>query len=208
MGLTRKFLTGMGLTAEQVDAIIDEHANTVDSLKEQRDSYKEDADKLKDVTKELNDLKKKVEDGSDDAAGWKEKFENEHKAFEDFKKEEKSKETIREVRKAYTELLKENNVSEKHINSILNVTDFKEMKLAEDGTLADKDNLVKGIKEKWDGFITNTSTSGAGVETPPSGSKGTFNSKADIYAKDERGHYKLSTSERMQAVQDNPQLFN
>ena len=45
MSLTRKFLTGMGLTAEQVDAIIDEHASTVDSLKEQRDSYKEDAEK-------------------------------------------------------------------------------------------------------------------------------------------------------------------
>lgn len=208
MSLTRKFLTGMGLTSEQVDAIIDEHASTVDSLKEQRDSYKEDAEKLKEVQKELTNLKKQVEEGSGDAEEWKTKYEEEHKALEDFKKEQKNKETMSQLRKAYTELLKENNVSEKHINSILNATNFSEMKLATDGTLADKENLVKDIKEKWDGFITNTQSGGADVETPPAGAKGTFNSKADIYAKDERGRYKLSAAERMQAVQNNPQLFN
>lgn len=201
MSLTRKFLTGMGLTAEQVDAIIDEHASTVDSLKEQRDSYKDDADKLKGVQKELDNLKKQVEDGSGDAEQWKEKYETEHKAFEDFKKEEKAKETIKEVREAYTKLLKENNVGEKHINSILGVTDFKEMKMLEDGTLDSKDKLVEDIKDKWGGFITTTSTGGAGVETPPQGGDNKYSSKAEIMKiKD--------TQERQTAIKNNPELFN
>lgn len=207
MSLTRKFLTGMGLTAEQVDAIIEEHASTVEALKEQRDNYKEDADKLKDVTKELNDLKQEVEENSNGADDWKKKYEDEHQAFEDFKKAEETKANLKNVQDAYKKLLQDNNVGEKHITSILGVTDFKGMKLAKDGTLENAEKLVEGIKEKWSGFITSTGTQGAGTETPPSSSKGTFNSKADIYAKDERGRYKLSTEERQKAVKENPQLF-
>ena len=206
MALTRKFLTGMGLTAEQVDAIVEEHSNTVEALKEQRDNYKEDADKLKDVTKELNDLKQEVADS--DADGWQKKYEDEHKAFEDYKKDEASKETLKNVKNAYAKLLKDNGVGEKHIDSILRVTDYKDMKLAEDGTLVDEEKLVDGIKERWGGFIPTTGSQGAGTETPPTGKKGTFNSKADIYAKDDKGHYKLSTAERQQAIKDNPQLFS
>lgn len=201
MSLTRKFLTGMGLTAEQVDAIIDEHANTVDSLKEQRDSYKEDAEKLKDVTKELNSLKKQVEDGSAGADEWKDKYEKEHKAFEDFKKEEKAKETIKVVRDAYTKLLKDNKVGEKHIESILNVTDFSGMKLKDDGSFDNADKLVEGIKEKWSGFITETSTEGSGAETPPKGTGSKYGSKSEIMKiKD--------TQERQAAIKNNPELFN
>ena len=196
----------MGLTTEQVDAIIDEHASTVDALKEQRDGYKEDAERLKDVTRELDDLKKEVAENSDGASEWQKKYEDEHKAFEEFKKAEKTKETLKNVQDAYTKLLKDNNVGEKHITSILGVTDFNDMKLAEDGTLVDAEKLTESIKEQWGGFIAETKTKGAGTETPPSGSKGTFNSKSDIYAKDEKGHYKLSTEERQRALKENPQL--
>lgn len=202
MSLTRKFLTGMGLTTEQVDAIIDEHASTVDSLKEQRDSYKEQADKLKDVEAERDSLKKQVEEGSGDATQWKEKYESLHKEYDDFKKEIEEQASLQAVKDAYTQLLKDNKVGDKHIKSILGVTKFDDMKLDKDGKLEGADKLTEAIKEQWGGFIVTEGTEGAGVETPPSGGSGTkYESKADIMKiKD--------TTERQAAIKNNPQLFS
>ena len=200
MSLTRKFLTGMGLTAEQVDAIIDEHAGTIDALKEDRDKYKADAESYKATKKELDDLKKKVEDGSDDVNEWKEKYEKEHKDFEAFKKAEKDKETLSTIQDAYTKLLKDSNVGEKHIKSILGVTKFDEMKLNEDGTLVDADKLLNAIKEQWGGIITSTGSEGSSVATPPAGSAGKYSSKKEIMKiKD--------SSKRQEAIRNNPELF-
>ena len=81
MALTRKLLKGMGLTDEQVDTIIEAHTDTVDGLKADVEKYKGDAEKLPTVQKELDDLKA-AGDG-----GYKEKYEKEHKAFSDFRKE-------------------------------------------------------------------------------------------------------------------------
>lgn len=202
MSLTRKMLTGMGLTAEQVDAIIEEHANTVDSLKEQRDTYKEKADSLKDVQSDYDNLKKQVEDGTGDAAEWKEKYEKEHEAFDKYKKAEAHKEQVEAIKDAYTKLLKENNVGEKHITSILGVTNFDAMKLDDNGNLEGVDKLTENIKEQWGGFITTTGTEGAGVETPPSGGSGTkYSSRAEIM--------KITdTAKRQEAIKNNPELFN
>lgn len=202
MALTRKFLSGMGLTTEQVDAIIDEHSETVDSLKEQRDNYKSDAEKLKKVQSDYDNLKKQVEDGTGDAAEWKEKYEKEHKAFDEYKKAEEHKAQVEAIKDAYTKLLKENNVGEKHITSILGVTKFDDMKLDANGNLEGVDKLTETIKEQWGGFITTTGTEGAGVETPPSGGSGTkYESRAEIM--------KITdTAKRQEAIKNNPELFN
>ena len=109
MALTRKLLKGMGLTDEQVDTIIEAHTDTVDGLKKDINKYKDDAEKLSTVQKELDDLKT-AGDG-----GYKEKYENEKKAFEDFKKAQTAKETKAAKEKAYTEFLKSVGVSEKRI---------------------------------------------------------------------------------------------
>lgn len=60
MALSRKSLKAMGLTDEQVDSIIEMHAETVDGLKEEIHKYKADAEKLPGVQKELDDLKAKA----------------------------------------------------------------------------------------------------------------------------------------------------
>ena len=200
MALTRKFLLGMGLTSEQVDAIIDEHSDTVDALKTQRDAFKADAEELKDVQKELTDLKKKVKEDSDGANDWKQKYEDEHKAFEDFKKAEQDKATEQAKRDAYTALLKENKVGEKHIASILKVTDFSNISLDKDGKLVDSDKLTENIKAEWDGFITETRTEGAGEPQPPKGGGSKYESKEEIM--------KIRDSkERQAAIKNNPELF-
>lgn len=46
MALTVKMLKGLGLTDEQREAVLEEHARTVDEIKVERDRLKKDAEKL------------------------------------------------------------------------------------------------------------------------------------------------------------------
>ena len=164
MALTRAMLKGMGLTEEQVSAIIEEHTNVTSGLKDEIKTLKESVSKLPDIEKELNDLKT----GSND---WKDKYEKEHKAFDDYKKDIFNKEQANKIKTAYKKLLKDARVGDSHLDSILRVTDFSNVKLNEDGTLADADKLTETIKKDWSGFISTQETRGAGAETPPGGNE-------------------------------------
>lgn len=197
MALTRKSLKAMGLTDEQVDSIIEMHTETVDGLKQ----YKADAEKLASVQKELDDLKAKGDDG------YKEKYEKEHKAFEDFKNEQTAKETRAAKEKAYRELLISAGISEKRIDSVLKVSDLEKVEL-EDGKIKGADELSKSIKTEWADFIVNTQIKGADTHNPPANNNGAALTKADLYKKDERGRYVMSTAERQKALAENPNLFN
>lgn len=164
MALTRAMLKGMGLTEEQVSAIIEEHTNVTSALKDDIKRFKVDAEKLPDVQKELNDLKADIKKDN-----WQKKYEDEHKAFEDYRTDISNKEKSEKIRSAYRSLLSECKVGEKHIDSILRVTDFSEMKLTEDGTLDGVDKLKEKIGSDWSGFISTKETKGADVDNPPGG---------------------------------------
>ena len=164
MALTRAMLKGMGLTEEQVSAIIEEHTNVTSGLKDEIKTLKESVSKLPDIEKELNDLKT----GSND---WKDKYEKEHKAFDDYKKDISDKEQANKIKTAYKKLLTDAKVGDSHLDSILKVTDFSNMKLNEDGNLADADKLTETIKKDWSGFISTQEIKGAGAETPPGGNE-------------------------------------
>lgn len=165
MALTRKLLKGMGLTDEQVDTIIEAHAETVDGLKSDIAKYEGDAKKLPGVQKELNELKA-AGDG-----GYKEKYEKEKKAFEDFKNEQTAKETRKAKENAYRELLKAAGVSEKRIPAILKVTDLNSVELDGD-KVKDADKLTETVKADWADFIESTNTSGADTDNPPANNTG------------------------------------
>lgn len=200
MALTRKMLQGMGLTEEQVDAIIEEHTTVKADLKEKLDAAEKKSKDYDQLVKDYEDLKKTVEENDGDE--WKEKFDAEHKAFEKFKKEIEEGKTKAEIEKAYEKLLKDAKVGERHIKSILGVTDFSNMKLNEDGTLDGADKLTEAITEKWGGFIVEAGTEGAGkkIGNPPPEGGGKYTSKADIM--------KIAdSSARQQAIAENPQLF-
>ena len=162
MALTRAMLKGMGLTEEQVSAIIEEHTNVTTSLKDQIKTYKADAGKLPGVQKELDDLKKDTS-----ASDWEKKYNDEHTAFENYKKDVVDKENAAKLKSAYRKLLAECKVGEKHIDSILRVTDFSNMKLGEDGSLDGADKLKETINSDWSGFISTKETKGADVSNPP-----------------------------------------
>ena len=160
MALKRSFLKSMGLTDEQVSAIIEAHTETVDGLKADIEKYKGDAEKLPGVQKELDDLKA-AGDG-----GYKEKYEKEKKAFEDFKTAQTAKETRQAKENAYRELLKAAGVSEKRIPAILKVTDLNGIEMDGD-KIKDADKHTQTVKTEWAEFVEKSNTTGASTTTPP-----------------------------------------
>ena len=79
MALTRKMLKAMGIEEEKIDEIIDAHTETVNALKDQAKQDRDAAARLEAVQRELDDLKAQGD------GGYKDKYEKEHAAFEDYK---------------------------------------------------------------------------------------------------------------------------
>ena len=196
MALTRSMLKGMGLTEEQVSAIIDAHTETVDGLKDSLKAAKADADKLKAVQKELDDLK--ANDGDD----YKAKYEKEHSDFDEYKKTVANEKATAEKRSLYRELLRECGVDAKRIDSVMKVADIEAAKV-KDGKIENVEDLTKSIKAEWSDFIATDSTRGANVQTPPQGKGSTKMTREEIFRKDEHGKYVHSTQERINAIQAN-----
>ena len=160
MALTRKLLKSMGIEDEKIEQILDAHTETVDALKEQRDQYKADAEKLPEVQRQLDELRE-AGDG-----GYEEKYNAEHKAFEDYKAQVANERATAEKTALYRQLLVKNGVDEKRIDAIVRVTDMSKMAV-KDGKLVGEEDLSKSIQSEWEGFISSAKTKGADVDNPP-----------------------------------------
>lgn len=199
MALTRSMLKGMGLTEEQVSAIIDAHTETVDGLKDSLKAAKADADKLKTVQKELDDLK--ANNGDD----YKSRYEKEHADFDEYKKTVANEKATAEKRSLYRKMLKEAGVAEDYLDDVIDLArDTIEKAVVEDGTLKDADKLSSEAKERFSKYVQHTETRGANVQTPPqSKGNGTRKTREEIFRKDDHGKYVYSTKERINAIQAN-----
>ena len=174
---------------EKVEEIMGGHVAITSPLKDERDS---NADKAADLQKQLDGIK-----GGED---YKTKYEDEHKAFEDFKKKTAEDANAAKVRAAYRKLLIEEKIGEKRLDSIMKVTDFSKMKLDGDEKLIDEDELRTNIGKEWGEFKTTVTERGAQVERPPQTAGKTTMTKAEIFAiKD--------TAERQKAIAENHELF-
>lgn len=162
MALTRAFLKGMNLTEEQVSAIIEEHTSVTSALKDEIKTHKATITSLEKAKTDLEELQESVK--KDD---WKNKYEKEHAAFDDYKKDVSAKELLAKKRSAYKSLLKGENVGESHIDSILKVTDFSTIELDENDALKDADKLKTAIKKEWSGFIQTVRKDAHDPQTPP-----------------------------------------
>lgn len=188
MALTRKFLSALGIEQEKIDEIITAHTETVDALKEQRDQYKDDADKVPALTKEVEELREKVEATKTDE--WQEKYETLKTEYDNYKEQIKTEDVKRQKAEAVKKVLNEIGVSEKTIDSILNVTDYDAIELEEDN-IKDVDKFKEEMSKKWEGFIVKTETKGADTKNPPyKTSGGTFE--------------EMSVSDKMKFANANP----
>ena len=196
MSLTRKMLKAMGIEEEKIDQIIEAHTETVDGFKDKLNDYKEKAEKYDTVKKELDEIK----EGGDD---WQKKYEKEHSDFEAYKTDVTAKETKRTKEHAVREFYKGVGVSEKRLDAVLKVTNLDDFELDKDGKIKDADKHTETVKTEWADFIETTTTQGASTATPPTNNGGTKMTKADIYKKDDKGRYVLSTEERQKALVEN-----
>ena len=203
MAMTRKSLKAMGLTDEQIDSIIEMHTETVDGLKEKLKAAEDKANKLDDVQKELDDLK--ANSGDD----WKSKYEKEHTDFETYKKGVTEKETKAAKEKAVRAYFESQNITGANLDIAMRGCRDEIGAIELDGDkikdTAALDALVNGT---FAGLVVTKTVQGAQTANPPANNGGSKLTRADIYAKDEHGRYKMSTAERQKALAENPELLN
>ena len=202
----REILSAAGVTSEHmsdaVDKIIDGHLTSVNALREDIAKYKADAEKLPTVQKELDDMKANSNDD------WKEKHDRLKDEFDKYKTDVQAKETKAAKEAAYRAILKDANLSEKGIEKAVKYAEWDKIELGEDGKLKGANDHIKAAREEWAEYVTTTTTTGARTSTPPANNGGAKMTKAEIYARDEHGRYKLSTAERQKALAENPELLN
>lgn len=128
--------------------------------------------------------------------------------FDKYKAEVTEKETKAAKEAAYRAILKDANLSEKGIEKAIKYAEWDKIELGEDGKLKGANDHIKAAREEWAEYVTTTTTTGARTSTPPANNGGSKLTKAEIYARDEHGRYKLSTAERQKALAENPELLN
>lgn len=182
MAFTRKALTAMGLTAEQVDSIIEMHTETIDGLK----AYKADAERLPEVQRQLDEANRKLE-----AAG-----QDDYKAKYDALVAENQQKEVRTAKEtALRGLLDELGISEKGKGLALKYTDLDTVELDPAGKLANGAAVKEAVLADWGDYRGTVTEKGADVPTPPAGGGGNVMSMDDIY-KMENGKYKLTPAQR------------
>lgn len=146
MALTREFLRSLGIDGEKIDAIIENHVETVNALKE-----------------ESNDYKTKFEEVN----GYKDKFLKEEKAFKEFK-DKISSEKIYEAKKGQVrDYLKEKGVDDANLNLALGFLkdSIKDLELVDD-----KVKNLEVLDDYLEGDLKNLvkveSAEGADIEKP------------------------------------------
>ena len=194
----REILSAAGVTSENmseaVDKIIDGHVTSVNALREDIAKYKADAEKLPTVQKELDDMKANTNDS------WKEKHDKLKGEFDTYKKDVEEKETHSKKVEAYKAILRDANLSEKGIEKAIKYAEWDKIELEADGKLKGASDHIKAVKEEWAEYVTTTTTTGAKTSNPPANGGGAKMTKEDVFKKDDKGHYLMSTSERQQAL--------
>lgn len=197
MALTRKMLKAMGIEDEKIDQIIDAHTETVEGLKEQVSAYKADAEKLPGVQKELDDLKKEGGDG-----GYKAKYEKEHKDFADYKAGIAAKESAAAKEKAARAYFAGKGIPAESMALVIRGAKAEIDALNLDGDkIKDATALDSLLAGDYKGLIGKETRQGTDTKTPPDTTGGT-KSRAEIYKKDDKGRYVLSTEARQKALSE------
>lgn len=199
MSITRKFLKGIGIEEDKIDAIIEAHTSVTERMQGEIDRLKPfeaEAQKLTDVQKDLDDAKATIAK----YAEIEKRYNEEHNAFEAYKKDIDAQNTLNRVKGRYKELLKANNIDEKRFDAILRVTDFSDKKLNKEGKFENEDALTEAIKKDYEGFIVSHENRGVEVANPPKTEGANKMTKEQILDIKDR-------KERQKAMAENPELF-
>ena len=145
MSLTRSFLKSLGLEEEKISSIIEAHSETVSALNQRYSELetryndaKQSADQLPELQKELETMKKE---------DFRTKYESEKSAHEALRESLARKESRAACEKAVRAYYIGKSIKGDNLTIAMRGTPLDDIKLGEDGTIADTkvlDKLVEG----------------------------------------------------------------
>ena len=192
MALTRNYLKSMGLTEEQVNAIIENHTDSIDGLKAELATARAAAETVEALTKERDELKDKLSKAGDAA-----KVQAEFDAYRQQVETEKANAAKSEaVRKA----LKASGVQrEEFLDLLMGKVELDKVEMDGDA-VKDEASFVAPFKASYAGCFASESEQGTKLQNPPSGG-GTRMTKEQIAKIENR-------DERRAAIAANLDLYN
>lgn len=173
MALTNRMLKTMGIEEEQRDQIMEAHQDTLREIREERDRLRDQAAKVPDLQRQLQEAQEAAKANAGDE--WREKFEAEHKALEDYRQKVEAKELDRAKAKAYRDMLVHKaKVDPRRVDRIMRLIDLSKVELDDKGAVRGADEAAKAAAEEWADYVVTTRTEGDDPETPPAnpGGKG------------------------------------
>lgn len=191
-------IIGESCTDEIENQLVALHLGVVDPLKDDVTRYKADAEKLPGVQKELDDLKGKGDDG------YKEKYESEHKAFEDYKTSVAAEKTTAAKEKALETALKKIGIADKRIATVAKMARadglLDALELDENGAAKDAAKFETSLKDGYGEFVVTTSTQGANTSNPPANNGGSGSITAEAFKK-------MGYADRLKLKKESPEQY-
>lgn len=187
-------IIGEGCTDEMENRLVALHLSVTDPMKDDIAKYKAQAEQLENVQKELDGLKAKGD--------YKERYEAEHQAFEDYKNAQAQKETQAAKEKAAKAYFEDKGITGANLDIAMRGAKDEISGLELDGDkIKDAKALSDLVSGTYAGLIVTKTTQGAATATPPANTGGgSGKTKEDILKiKD--------TSERQKAIAENINLF-
>lgn len=193
MAVTKKLLKGIGLTDDQIESVFEAHMETVNGLKADMDRLKEAAGKAEELQKQLD-----AAQGDGDLQA---RFDAVSKELEALKSANAARDQQEKVKAAYRDLLRAEGIDAGRVEMILrkDLPAIRDEKLDKEGRLVNAEKLAEAIRADWGDYKATTETRGVQVGNPPP-QQARRMSREEIYKKDDKGRYVLSTAERQQAL--------
>lgn len=205
MSLTRKSLKAMGLTDEQIESVIEAHAETVNGLKEKLEAVENNVETVEKLKVDVEKYKKELETAKQtiaDGEKYKEMYENEKGEYEKYKSDITAKETKAAKEKAVNKYFKSKGISDNNMEIAMRgvKSEIDATELDEKGEIKDTKVFDELIKGDYARLISQTETKGTQTQTPPPNSNKVTKTKAEIMQI-------RNTAERQKAIAENPELF-
>jgi hypothetical protein len=190
-------LKAMGIDDEKIDQIIEAHTEVTDALKTENEGLKKKAADYDTVKKELDTLKANPTDD------WKDKHDKVKKEFDDYKNGIESEKTLASKKNAVKSIIENAGIKDPAIVELIMLkTKYDDIELDGD-KVKDADTIKESITKDYASYVEKSSTGGARVDNPPANT-GNKMTREEIYKKDDKGRYVLSTAERQKALANNP----
>lgn len=185
--------SGVELPKELEDALVSEHLTA-------RNAYAEEQVKAE-LEKQPAEKAVNVKDS--------EEYKTLKKSFDDYKAEIENKQAKEAKEKAVRAFYESKGITGKNLEIAMRGSRAEIDGIELDGDkIKDASTLDALVKGDFSGLVATTTTKGANTANPPANNGGDKLTKADIYKKDDKGRYVMSTAERQKALAENPNLMN